>query len=88
MLNERGSRRIYERVRSCLRAVRQPRAGGFEDLPVGETTTGDNDADVVKGCGRHSCPDPRRGQHCPGSRRQHAAARDPRPEVRVALPRE
>ena len=35
MLNERGSR-----------AAPQPRAGCFEDLPAGETTTGDNDADV------------------------------------------
>ena len=41
MLNERGSRRIDERVRRL-----EPRAGGFEDLPVGEMTTDDNDADV------------------------------------------
>ena len=27
-------------------ATRQPRTGGLEDLPVCETTTGDDDADV------------------------------------------
>ena len=34
------------RAREEAGAARQPRAGGFEDLPVGETTTGDDDADV------------------------------------------
>ena len=34
------------RAREEAGAARQPRAGGFEDLPVGEMITDDNDADV------------------------------------------
>ena len=45
MLNERGVE-ANRRAREEAGAARQPRVGGFEDLPVGETTTDDNDADV------------------------------------------
>ena len=43
---ERARVEANRRAREEAGAARQPRAGGFEDLPVGETTTGDNDADV------------------------------------------
>ena len=43
---ERARVESNRRAREEAGAALQPRAGGFEDLPVGETTTGDNDADV------------------------------------------
>ena len=43
---ERARVEANRRAREEAGAARQPRAGGFEDLPVGETTTDDNDADV------------------------------------------
>ena len=74
MLNERGSRRIG-RAREEAGAARQPRAGGFEDLPVGETTTDGQRCGRRRGCGRHSSSSsstrpegPRRGVAPPGNR--------------------
>ena len=43
---ERARVEANRRAREEAGAARQPRAGGFEDLPVGETTADDNDADV------------------------------------------
>ena len=43
---ERARVEANRRAREEAGAARQPRAGGFEDFPVGETTTDDNDADV------------------------------------------
>ena len=77
------------RAREEAGAARQPRAGGCEDFPVGETTTGDNDADVGRAADDIAPLTQGAGSNRPGSRRQQQQQHeDPRPEVPVAPPRE